>query len=65
MADGVECFECQAISVSDDDSIPCDYCLSDNTAPVYIRPCPAPDPHLCESDDHHWGRGEHVISVQQ
>lgn len=67
---GVQCYECGVITeykreVTYDD--PCPECLvagSDDpyaVGIVVIEDCPADTPGKCESDDHHWGRHDHII----
>jgi hypothetical protein len=64
MSDGVECFECSSITEGEDlvAGDPCDSCDSDNTEVVTISACPEEDPSSCKDENHHWGRGDHVVS---
>jgi hypothetical protein len=70
----ISCFECSAIT---DERFPSDYdecprCESDNTVAVRVEPCPIgkqtsgySGPDRCQSDDHHWGRGDHVLEEER
>lgn len=62
----IECFECGTVQSGHafDD---CARCGSDNTAKVIITPCPFGDNanNECHDPYHHYGRGDHVETVEE
>lgn len=58
--EGVECFECEAITY-DPKAEECSACGSDDLlTPVTVTECPDPTGE-CDNDAHHFGIGKHVI----
>lgn len=67
----IMCFNCTEVTdevppVQDYDE--CPNCESDNTKAVLVVPCPNgkqksgyTGDNKCVDDDHHWGRGDHVL----
>lgn len=68
VANGIECFECGATTGGGEAFDECPVCESDNTGGVLISPCPvgagrSGSGRACPDEDHHWGRGDHVKSL--
>ena len=64
-ANASHCMECGALAEDLLDPVECPHCEIDGgfCAPVKIEPCPHASPLDCNSDDHHFGRGDHVIDI--
>lgn len=63
---GTECFNCSF--VSEEERFSCPSCGAEEVGPVTIEPCDSPDygdGDGCESDFHHYGRGDHVRTVER
>lgn len=69
----ISCYECMEISDENhpEDFDECPNCGSDNTVAVRVEPCPIGKQRSgyrgddrCKDENHHWGRGDHVISEE-
>lgn len=67
VANGVECMNCSEITEDEDPdgTAECEVCGEALLHLVRIDPCEWTDAAECPSDDHHYGRGDHVRSVGQ
>lgn len=63
----VECLECDALfEDEEDDTIDCPVCDTAGVLQrVVISPCPMIRPADCKSGQHHFGRGDHVTTVER
>lgn len=63
----INCFECGAISEDVPKGDPCPECDEYAYGEVSIEPCPLPSNRQdeCLDENHHFGRGDHVIEVPE
>ena len=62
-ANGVECIGCGSVAEGSDLTSDCEDCGSE-VMPVRIEPCPL-GLEVCADDAHHFGRGDHVTTIER